>query len=264
MTLKEAMAELKKMGTAQNVKVYRRHGAKGDLFGVSFANLGALKKKIRKDHALALELWKTGNVDARTLACMIADPKELTARTADAWVKQIDYYCVADQFSALVAQSPHAITTMQKWMKSRKEYVRQCGYSVLSSLLAKREDVPDELCEELLAAIEKEIHASANRARYTMNGALISIGIFKPALRAKAVAAAKRIGHVEVDHGETGCKTPDAVPYIEKAAAHYAGKAKGRAASAVKKKSAKKKSAKKATASKKSAKKSAKKKTARS
>ena len=50
-----------------------------------------------------------------------------------------------------------------------------------------------------------------------MNGALIAIGLRSPALRKKAVAAARRIGKVDVDHGETGCKTPDADSYIEKA-----------------------------------------------
>jgi hypothetical protein len=50
-----------------------------------------------------------------------------------------------------------------------------------------------------------------------MNGALISIGILKPALRKRAIEAAKRIGKVEVDHGETNCKTPNAVSSIEKA-----------------------------------------------
>jgi hypothetical protein len=57
-----------------------------------------------------------------------------------------------------------------------------------------------------------------------MNGALIGIGIAKPALRNKAIAAAKRIGKVEVDHGETNCKTPDAVTYIEKAVKRQSGK----------------------------------------
>ena len=37
-----------------------------------------------------------------------------------------------------------------------------------------------------------------------------------PAVAARAVAAADRIGKVEVDHGETSCKTPEAVGYIEK------------------------------------------------
>jgi|SRR5829696_7030149 len=54
-------------------------------------------------------------------------------------------------------------------------------------------------------------------AGYEMNGALIAIGIRNPALEKKAIAAAERIGKVEVDHGETGCKTPDAVPYIRQA-----------------------------------------------
>jgi hypothetical protein len=40
----------------------------------------------------------------------------------------------------------------------------------------------------------------------------------KPALRKKATDVAKRIGKVDVDHGDTSCKTPDAVEYIEKAA----------------------------------------------
>jgi hypothetical protein len=38
-------------------------------------------------------------------------------------------------------------------------------------------------------------------------------------LEKMGTAAASRIGKVEVDHGETGCKTPDAIPYIKKAAA---------------------------------------------
>ena len=38
-----------------------------------------------------------------------------------------------------------------------------------------------------------------------------------PQLQKLALAAAKKIGKVEVDHGDTNCKTPDAVLYIEKA-----------------------------------------------
>ena len=53
-----------------------------------------------------------------------------------------------------------------------------------------------------------------------MNQALISIGLRSPSLRKAAVAAAGRIGKVEVDHGETSCQTPDAAAYIAKAAAH--------------------------------------------
>jgi len=77
--------------------------------------------------------------------------------------------------------------------------------------------LPDEYFEKFLGVIERAMHSRKNRVRHQMNGALIAIGIRNPALEKKAVAAAERIGKVEVDHGETGCKTPDAVPYIRRA-----------------------------------------------
>ena len=36
------------------------------------------------------------------------------------------------------------------------------------------------------------------------------------ALEARALAVAKAIGKVYVDHGQTNCKTPDAANYIHK------------------------------------------------
>lgn len=47
----------------------------------------------------------------------------------------------------------------------------------------------------------------------------IAIGTRSETLEAKALAAAARIGKVIVDHGQTNCKTPDAVSYIKKARA---------------------------------------------
>jgi hypothetical protein len=79
-----------------------------------------------------------------------------------------------------------------------------------------RDDISDADCRAILKTIEKEIHDSPNRARHAMNSALIAIGIYRPALTQEAIAAARRIGKVEVDHGETSCVTPDAVPYIQK------------------------------------------------
>ena len=73
--------------------------------------------------------------------------------------------------------------------------------------------------------MEKRIRTAPNLQRESMNRTLISIGGRSPALRDAAFATAKRLGKVEVDHGDTSCKTPDAKPYIEKMWAH--AKAKG-------------------------------------
>lgn len=55
--------------------------------------------------------------------------------------------------------------------------------------------------------------------------ALARIGVRNPALRAAAEAAAGRIGIVTVDHGDTGCVTPAAVPYISRTWGRKAAKA---------------------------------------
>ena len=57
-----------------------------------------------------------------------------------------------------------------------------------------------------------------------MNLAVIAIGCRSPGLRKAALAAAKRIGKVEVDHGDTACKTPDAAEYIQRSWAHATSK----------------------------------------
>ena len=220
MKFQEVMRRLKAAGTAQNVKVYKRHGAGNNLFGVSFAELNKLKKEIKIDHDLAQSLWETGNTDAQTLATMIADPAQFTVSSADAWLRDIYYALLAGMLGGVVAKSPIALGRIKKWTKIKKEMTRAAGYGTLASWLKDdANQVPDDLCRDFVGTIEDEIHSSANQARHAMNTALIAIGIYKPKLRRSVIATAKRIGKVEVDHGETSCKTPDAVVYIERAAA---------------------------------------------
>ncbi|KAA3635918.1 MAG: DNA alkylation repair protein [Calditrichaeota bacterium] len=217
MTFNQVMAKLKKMGTAQNVKIYRRHGAQGELFGVSFANLKTIQKKIKVDHELASKLWLTGNADAQSLATMIADPELLSSKEIDSWAKLLNYYLLSDLFGGLVAKTKFAETKHKKWVKAKDDFIKQCGYTVLTSLLMHGADFSKGELKELLKMIEKNIHSESNRAKHAMNMTLISIGIYREDMREMAIKTAEKIGKVDVDHGETSCKTPDAIPYIEKA-----------------------------------------------
>jgi 3-methyladenine DNA glycosylase AlkD len=218
MTFAETMSELQSLGTEQNRKTYTRHGSGPNVFGVSFANFGKLTKKVKVDHGLALELWASGNYDARLFATMIADPSKVTGKLAEDWVKQVDCYPIADALAKLVAASPVAEDKAAKWSQSKHEWIGATGWSMIGSL-ARNKELADAPFEAYIPVIEQEIHSTKNRIRYAMNGALISIGTRSPKLGKSAMAAAKRIGKVEVDHGDTGCKTPDAIAYIQKVAA---------------------------------------------
>jgi 3-methyladenine DNA glycosylase AlkD len=218
MNAEEILASLKKLGKPQTAAIYKRHGTGDNVFGVLTSDIAKLQKKIKVDHSLAMELWKTGNAEARALALQIADPNELTKADADRMLEDGPVRFTWYYLAGLVARSPIAQKTMRAWMKSRDESPRELGYSVFGFRLKGDPDsVSDRDAEKVLATIEKEIHRSPNWARYAMNGALIAIGVHKPALRESAITAARRIGKVEVDHGETYCKTPDAAPYIAKA-----------------------------------------------
>ena len=62
----------------------------------------------------------------------------------------------------------------------------------------------------------QKVCSSPNEIRGEMNSALIAIGSRNEKLRDLALKKAKKIGKVEIDHGETSCKTPDAKSDIEK------------------------------------------------
>lgn len=226
MTLAETMKTLESLGTEQNRKIYQRHGSGPNVFGVSFAEIGKLQKKIKKDHALACGLWNTGNGDARSLAIMIADPAQLSERDLDEWLSCAQNYGHVDMLvKNVVSKTAHLQSRMQAWIQSSEEYTAQAGWVALAILAMQDTALPDSFFEQHLKTIESGIHSAPNRARYAMNSALIGIGTRNAKLEKLAIAAAKRIGKVEVDHGETDCKTPDAVSYILKTRERKAKKA---------------------------------------
>ena len=216
MSFRVIMAGLKTMGTEQNRKVYARHGIGKKMYGVSYANLNKLKKQVGTDQGLAEQLWASANHDARVLATMVADPAGTKSGTLDSWIKDVDSSVLADALRDLVAQTSFAFKKFEKWSPSKSEFVGQVGWGLLSYLATHADDLDDAFFIEQLRTIEAEGHVRPNRVRHSMNGAIISIGARNATLRKRATATAKRIGRIDVDHGETNCTTPAAILYIDK------------------------------------------------
>ena len=222
--LAEAMAALQKAGSGQTRKTYLRHGAREPLFGVSFATLKTLHKAIGVDHELAIALWDTGNLDARNLAVKIVDPMQMTTQVLDRWA-QWDVPRTCGAYVAEVAsESPHGMACAKAWLAAQEVAVVATGWTLVGVLAMRDESTPDSWFLERVAQIEKSIHTAPNAQRQPMNLALIQIGCRNTALRKAATAAAKKIGTVSIDHGDTACKTADATAYIDKTWAHSTSK----------------------------------------
>ncbi|MCE2753398.1 MAG: DNA alkylation repair protein [Pirellula sp.] len=216
MSLSEVMAILEKLGTEQTRKTWARHGAKGPMFGVLFGELFKLMKRIDVDHELARELWATGNVDARNLAMKIADPMAMTPSELDRWAIENPLRMCNLYIATLAAEGPHARSKLHEWMNSSNESLLASGWTLLGRLSDLDESFPEDQLLSGIESIEKSIHSAPNDVKSDMNRTLITIGGRSSATRKAVLAAAKRIGEVTVDHGQTACKTPDVAQAVEK------------------------------------------------
>ncbi|HWI60595.1 MAG TPA: DNA alkylation repair protein, partial [Symbiobacteriaceae bacterium] len=165
------MQRLESLGTEQARKTYRRHCIGLSTFGTSFGDMRKLAKEIKKDHALALDLWATGIFEAQVVATMIADPKLLTLAEAEAWVSGMTTHALTDELvNNLLVKAPYADEQALVWIDSDREFVGRAGWHLVGGAAKAGRDRLDYA--GLLGKIEREIHGAPNRKREAMNNAL--------------------------------------------------------------------------------------------
>lgn len=222
MKLADVLKLLAAKGKPDTKRMWAKHGAKEPFHGVRIADVKAVLKAAGRDHALALELYATGNADAQYLAALMADAQAMTKQDLLRFAKTANWYMVREYpVAGLAADGPHGWSLGLKWIDSKDADLQACGWATLAACLSTRadEEIDQERAKALLARVEEEIHDAANRVRYTMNGYVIAAGCWVRALRPRALQAAKAIGKVDVDFGGTHCSVPDAAAYIAKLAA---------------------------------------------
>ncbi len=176
-----------------------------------------MQKKIKMDHNLALELWKTKNSDARILATKIVDINAIDQDLINKWIEDISYYALLDEFSYKIVAKSNFIDDYIEWTNSEDEWKGRAGWNIVIHKALYQKELNDDYFYPFLTEIEKNIKKAKNRKKQAMNNALISIGMKSKNLEEKAIALAEKLGKIEVDHGETSCKTPFAKDYIIKA-----------------------------------------------
>lgn len=219
-TLGEVMLELERLGTEQTRRTFARHGAPVDqMFGVKVGDLKTILKKIKGRQELALELYDTGNSDAMYLAGLVANGALMTKKQLESWARRASWSMISEYTVPWVAsESPFAAELAQKWIDAKQPSVVSSGWMTWSAIVATRpdEELDLKVLQKLLDRVTLEIHDSNNRVRSAMNGFVISVGGYVLPLQKKAREAAKKIGKVEVDVGDTACKVPLALEYIDK------------------------------------------------
>ncbi len=214
MALKEALKQLKALGTAQ-VRAQNAKSAAGEnRFGVSLGEIRTLAKAIRTNHELALALWETGNADAQFLAALLIQPKKLSAEELDQMVCSISFVRVADWLNAyVVSKHPEKEKLRAAWMTDDDRWAARSGWHLTAERVANEPEGLD--LRALLAHIEAEMAEAEPEVQWTMNNTLAAIGIHFTQHRKRAIAIGEKLGVYRDYPVSKGCTSPFAPIWIE-------------------------------------------------
>ena len=194
-SVKTVMAELKSKGKENTRAIYARHGIPIErTYGVSNADLKVIAKTIKKQQALALELYDTGVMDAMYLAGIVADGSQMSKKQLQAWADGAVGMPMIAEFTVpwVAVENAAGRELALEWMKSKKEQVASAGWCTYSGMMATTADDALDLkeIEGLLKTVVAKVHTAPNRVRMTMNSFVIAVATYVGPLLKQAKAFA--------------------------------------------------------------------------
>jgi 3-methyladenine DNA glycosylase AlkD len=205
MKVEEIIKKLKTFKDPWAVKGMSRYGInpKNNL-GISVTRLRKMAKEIETGmedndkHELAANLWDSGLRDARMLACLIDDPKQVTVEQMERWVNEFNSWDVCDLVCGhLFDKTEVAYDKAEEWTKSDKVYVKRAGFSMMAWLAVHDKDSDDEPFLKFLKIIEDSALDERKYVKKAVNWALRQIGKRNIPLNIKAMSTAVRIHELE-------------------------------------------------------------------
>lgn len=210
MTVPDALAEL---AALEDPKMRAANEKRGDDHGINLSKMRALAKRIKTDHALAKELWSTGETAPRLLALLICKPREFEADELDAMLRETHAPKVNDWFVNYIAKkTPLAEEMRMRWFDDADPTVAAAAWSLTGERVAKSSEGLD--LEDLLDRIERDMKDAPARPQWSMNETLAQIGIHHPHLRARALEIGERLQVLADYPTAPGCTSPFAPIWI--------------------------------------------------
>lgn len=192
MDAKDVVERLRLLGNPKLLKGMARYGIQSTTsFGVSVPSLRKFAREIKRDHSLALSLWATGFHDARLLATMVDDPKQVTPAQMEAWVRDFDSWDIVDGCCGnLFDKTPYAIEKAKEWCTREEVYEKRAGFAMMAELAVHDKDAEDHVFLGFLPMIVEGSTDKRNFVKKAVNWALRQIGKRNMRLNKAAVSTA--------------------------------------------------------------------------
>lgn len=199
MTADEIIKKLERLGTPENVVGMARFAiTTKKAFGVPAPLLKQLAKDLKKQaedrHTLALQLWETGIHEARMIACLIDDPKLITEKQMDSWVKDFDNWATCDSTCGhLFCRTEFAYKKVLEWSEREEEFIKRAGIVLIAWLAVHDKKASDDKITEFLTILEQKSDDERNFIKKAVNWSLRQIGKRNLYLNKLAIESATRI-----------------------------------------------------------------------
>ncbi len=199
MTTAEIIDELRQLSDPAKIMDLDRYAIKtAKAFGIRAPELKVFAREVKKlvadRHATAADLWATGIYDARAVAFLIDDPKQVTPEQMDAWAADFDNWATVDGVCGyLFCRTPYAYEKGVEWATREAEFEKRAAFSLMAYLAVHDKKAPNEKLAAFLPLIERHSDDERNFVRKAVNWALRQIGKRNTLLNSLAIESAKRI-----------------------------------------------------------------------
>lgn len=180
-------------------------------------DLRKIAKDIKKDHALAMELWSTGAFMPRLLAILIMDKKLLTQDVLNELDKDMQTHTFDERNNLMdwlmanqLSKDKKTIALMESWQNSPSALQRRIFWYYQARLRWTGQTPPDNTAD-LLAAIEANIAQEEPEVQWAMNFTAGWIGVYDEKHRARCVQIGENTGLYKDEMVSKGC-TPNYLP----------------------------------------------------
>ncbi|MEA3496302.1 MAG: DNA alkylation repair protein [Bacteroidota bacterium] len=146
--------------------------------GVRIPILRSIAKRYKKQHKIALELWKTEIHEARILASMVDDPKLLTEEQMENWVVDFDSWDICDQviMNLFEKRKDLAYKKPYEWCRRDEEFVKRAGFVLIARLAHSDKNADDKKFEQFFQLIISKADDNRNFVKKAVNWAIRQIG----------------------------------------------------------------------------------------
>ncbi|MFA7415436.1 MAG: DNA alkylation repair protein [Rhizobium sp.] len=193
-TVDDIVTYLKTLRNDDNIAGMARYGIDtSTALGITTPQMKSLVRQVMRDHQRALALWQTGLRDARMLAILTADPKQLTQEEARSWAGDFNSWEIVDTAADLLTDTPYWRTLIPEFADDNREYVRRTAFAMIAGASVHLKREPDETLIAFLPLVERHSTDPRNFVRKAVNWALRNIGKRNRACHGPALALAEKL-----------------------------------------------------------------------